>query len=267
MPSKQRIRLPYTEECICQKKLNRRSAYTKIAADTKQATPVETRPKELKLQQNNSVGKSPVETIKPHYSCASLQQTPLAIGEPPPINVEANTYTAVNTPPSSSAKGKLDLEPFCVFEKGSTSTASGDQQNVTPKIVSNKEEKNYQMKLRRRDTYMKITAERKQAMILQRRTKELELQKNKSVTGCPGEKIKSPRNPTSLKQVALTIREPPFGNVQDSMYCEINTLSSSSAKGKQVLQPFPMFESGSTSNTYKRQQNVTPEIPAKKDKG
>lgn len=28
------------------------------------------------------------------------------------------------------------------------------------------------------------------------------------------------------------------------MYCEINTLSSSSAKGKQVLQPFPMFESG-----------------------
>ncbi|XP_047262033.1 uncharacterized protein LOC124895669 [Capsicum annuum] len=178
----------------------------------------------------------------------------------------ANTYTAVNTPPSSSAKGKLDLEPFCVFEKGSTSTASGDQQNVTPKIVSNKEEKNYQMKLRRRDTYMKITAERKQAMILQRRTKELELQKNKSVTGCPGEKIKSPRNPTSLKQVALTIREPPFGNVQDSMYCEINTLSSSSAKGKQVLQPFPMFESGSTSNTYKRQQNVTPEIPAKKGK-
>lgn len=90
MPSKQRIRLPYTEECICQKKLNRRSAYTKIAADTKQATPVETRPKELKLQQNNSVGKSPVETIKPHYSCASLQQTPLAIGEPPPINVEAS---------------------------------------------------------------------------------------------------------------------------------------------------------------------------------
>lgn len=70
------------------------------------------------------------------------------------------------------------------------------------------------MKLRRCHTYTEITAEEKQAMLLQRSSKELNLQKPKSVIDCQGKKIQSPQAAISSKQIALTMKEPPSANVQ-----------------------------------------------------
>lgn len=109
-----------------------------------------------------------------------------------------------------------------------------------------------------------MTADKKQAMLLQRRTKELQLQKVKSVVNGPTERIKCYCNPSSSKQTALTIREPPSANIQENTFYEINTSTGSCNKGKQIFQPFCVFEKGSTSDTCREQQNVTLEVTTNK---
>ncbi|XP_060212763.1 uncharacterized protein LOC132640260 isoform X6 [Lycium barbarum] len=130
------------------------------------------------------------------------------------------------------------------------------------------EERNYQMKLGRRNTYMKITADKKEVMLLQRRTNELQLQKSnppiEPVVDCAVERTRLHCDPTSSKQTALAIREPSLANIQEHACYEVNTLSRSSDKGKNIFQPFCVFEKGSTSNASTGQQNVTPEIVTNK---
>ncbi|XP_016475095.1 uncharacterized protein LOC107796790 isoform X3 [Nicotiana tabacum] len=97
------------------------------------------------------------------------------------------------------------------------------------------EDTNCEKKSRRRDTYGKIAADQKEAMLLQRRTKKIELEKCndsiKSVVECPSERMKSQRDTMLSKQSPLTIRESSSANVK-----------------------------GSTSGTCKGQQDVSPEV-------
>lgn len=70
------------------------------------------------------------------------------------------------------------------------------------------EDTNCEKKSRRRDTYGKIAADQKEAMLLQRRTKKIELEKCndsiKSVVECPSERIKPQCDTMLSKQSALT---------------------------------------------------------------
>ncbi|MCD7455032.1 hypothetical protein HAX54_026815 [Datura stramonium] len=90
-------------------------------------------------------------------------------------------------------------------------------------------------------------------MLLQRRTKELQLQKEKSLVGCSVERMKSLCHPTSSKQIVVTIREPSATNIKESGCYEVNTLLGPSDKGKKALHPAHL------------QQNITHEVVTNTD--
>ncbi|XP_016475093.1 uncharacterized protein LOC107796790 isoform X2 [Nicotiana tabacum] len=107
------------------------------------------------------------------------------------------------------------------------------------------EDTNCEKKSRRRDTYGKIAADQKEAMLLQRRTKKIELEKCndsiKSVVECPSERMKSQRDTMLSKQSPLTIRESSSANVKGS--------TSGTCKGQQDVSPEVISNTGSSHET------------------
>nr|XP_018627193.1 uncharacterized protein LOC104098914 isoform X5 [Nicotiana tomentosiformis] len=128
------------------------------------------------------------------------------------------------------------------------------------------EHTNYDKNVRRRNIYGQILPTKKEAMLLQRRTKELERQKwNSSIKSAvdPDEKVMYQCHPMIRKHTALIIREPSSADVQVGSNHDVNTFSSSFDKGNNVAHPFSVFERGSTSRASKGQQNFFPAATGK----
>nr|XP_033512702.1 uncharacterized protein LOC104098914 isoform X2 [Nicotiana tomentosiformis] len=126
------------------------------------------------------------------------------------------------------------------------------------------EHTNYDKNVRRRNIYGQILPTKKEAMLLQRRTKELERQKwNSSIKSAvdPDEKVMYQCHPMIRKHTALIIREPSSAEVGSNH--DVNTFSSSFDKGNNVAHPFSVFERGSTSRASKGQQNFFPAATGK----
>ncbi|XP_016506404.1 uncharacterized protein LOC107824177 isoform X2 [Nicotiana tabacum] len=127
------------------------------------------------------------------------------------------------------------------------------QRNKRPYAEHTNSDKN----VRRRDMYKQISPDKKEAMLLQRRTKKLERQKwNNSIksTVDPDERVMYQYHPMIRKHSALIIREASSAEVGSNY--DVNTSSSSFDKRKNVTHAFSVFERESTSRTSKGQHNV-----------
>nr|XP_016469744.1 PREDICTED: uncharacterized protein LOC107792071 isoform X5 [Nicotiana tabacum] len=129
------------------------------------------------------------------------------------------------------------------------------------------EHPNSDKNVRRHDIYGQISPDKKETMLLQRRTKELERQKwNSSIksTVDPDERVMYQCHPMIRKDSALTITEASSADDEVGSKHDVNTSSSSLDKGKNVGHASSVFERGSTSRIYKGQHNVFP-IATRKD--
>nr|XP_016469743.1 PREDICTED: uncharacterized protein LOC107792071 isoform X4 [Nicotiana tabacum] len=123
------------------------------------------------------------------------------------------------------------------------------------------EHPNSDKNVRRHDIYGQISPDKKETMLLQRRTKELERQKwNSSIksTVDPDERVMYQCHPMIRKDSALTITEASSADDEVGSKHDVNTSSSSLDKGKNVGHASSVFERGSTSRIYKGQHNVFP---------
>nr|XP_016432672.1 PREDICTED: uncharacterized protein LOC107759300 [Nicotiana tabacum] len=139
---------------------------------------------------------------------------------------------------------------------------SSGQRNKRPYAEHTNSDKN----VRRRGIYGQISSDKKEAMLLQRRTKELERQKwNSSIKSVAhaDERVMYQRYPMIQKHTALIIREASSAKNEVGSVHDVNTSSSSFDKGKKAAQAFSVFERGSTSCTSKGQQNVLPTATSK----
>ncbi|XP_019261842.1 PREDICTED: uncharacterized protein LOC109239710 [Nicotiana attenuata] len=120
---------------------------------------------------------------------------------------------------------------------------SSYQRNKRPYAEHTNSDKN----VRRRDIYGQISPDKKEAMLLQRRTKELERQKwNSSIKSAvdPHERVMYQRHPMIRKHTALIIREASSVDDEVGSNYDVNTSSSSFDKGKNAAHVFSVFERG-----------------------